>query len=46
LKLDADTRRIPVLTYATEHDADEDQEDVTERTDAEMFAPKPAVWMN
>jgi CheY-like chemotaxis protein len=46
LKLDADTRRIPVLTYATEHAADEDQEDVTERTDAEMFAPKPAVWMN
>jgi len=46
LKLDADTCRIPVLTYATEHDADEDEDDVTERTDAEMFAPKPAVWMN
>lgn len=47
LKLDADTSRIPVLTYATERDADEADEAVADETsEAEMFAPKPAVWMN
>ncbi len=46
LKLDAETSRIPILTYASERDADDSDEDVTEPADAEMFAPKPAVWMN
>jgi PleD family two-component response regulator len=46
LKLDADTSRIPVLTYATERDLDEADEAVAETSEAEMFAPKPAVWMN
>jgi len=46
LKLDADTRAIPVLTYATERDADEADEPVADPSDSEMFTPKPAAWMN
>jgi len=46
LKLDADTRDIPVLTYSTEQDADESDDEVSEPSDATMFTPKPAVRMN
>ena len=47
LKLDAATRDIPVLTYTTEYDVEEpDEEILEERADNEMFTPKPAVWMN
>jgi PleD family two-component response regulator len=46
LKLDAETCSIPVLTYASDGDSDESAEEVPEPTDLEMFAPKPAVWMN
>ena len=46
LKLDADTRDIPVLTYATNNDGDEPDEEIAEPADTEMSAPKPAVWMN
>jgi PleD family two-component response regulator len=47
LKLDAATRDIPVLTYTTEYDSEEPEEEVVEEpADSEMFAPKPAVWMN
>jgi PleD family two-component response regulator len=46
LKLDAETNRIPTLTYASERDAADDEEEVPEPSDVEMFAPKPAVWMN
>ena len=46
LKLDVETNRIPVLTYASERDGNEEEEEVAEPSDAEMFAPKPAVWMN
>lgn len=46
LKLDADTRAIPVLTYTTEYDGEEAEEDEAESSDAEMFTPKPAVRMN
>ncbi len=46
LKLDPGTRDIPVLTYATDGEPEEDEEDVTERSDAEIFTTKPAVWMN
>jgi two-component system phosphate regulon response regulator PhoB len=46
LKLDADTRDIPVLTYTTEYRGDEEDEEVAEVADNEMFASKPAVWMN
>jgi PleD family two-component response regulator len=46
LKLDDSTRAIPVLTYTTEGDAEELADDAPEPSDSEMFAPKPAVWMN
>jgi CheY-like chemotaxis protein len=46
LKLDGDTRGIPVLTYTTEYDGDEPEEDASEASDTEIFAPKPAVRMN
>src|SRR5947209_7907741 len=46
LKLDDDTRSIPVLTYTTEYEGRESQDEVAEPAEAEMFAAKPAVWMN
>jgi PleD family two-component response regulator len=46
LKLDHDTRTIPVLTYTTEYDGEDAEEDDAESSDEEMFAPKPAVRMN
>lgn len=46
LKLDEDTREIPVLTYTTEYDGQESDEEVPELSGAEMFTAKPAVWMN
>ena len=46
LKLDAETRDIPTLTYAAEGEPQQAEEEVTERSDAAMFAPKPAAWMN
>jgi len=39
LKLDADTRDIPVLTYATNNEGDEPDEEIAEPADPEMFAP-------
>ena len=46
LKLDAETRHIPVLTYTTEYDGQEQGEDVAEPSDVEILAPKPAMQMN
>ena len=46
LKLDEETREIPVLTYTEEYDGQEPEEDVTEFSGNEIFAPKAAVWMN
>ena len=47
LKLDAETQRIPVLTYTADSSSDESEEDVEEEAnDDEVFAPKAAVWMN
>ena len=46
LKLDDDTRGIPVLTYTTEYDGPEKEEEVPEMTGTEIFTAKPAVWMN
>ena len=46
LKLDPDTREIPILTYTTEPDVDEDEEEPAEPTESEIFAAKPAVRMN
>ena len=46
LKLDDETNGIPVLTYATELDGAPSEEDVSDASATEMFASKPAVWMN
>ncbi len=46
LKLDQDTRDIPVLTYAAEYDAEGAEQDVLEPAGIQMFAPKAAPVMN
>ena len=47
LKLDAETREIPVLTYTSEYDRQEADEEVPEEiSGSEIFTAKPAVWMN
>jgi CheY-like chemotaxis protein len=46
LKLDADTRDIPVLTYTTQFDGDESDGEVAEPSDHDMLGSKPAAWMN
>jgi PleD family two-component response regulator len=47
LKLDDETRDIPVLTYTTEYDGQDSEEEMPEPSEAEMFtSAKPAVWMN
>lgn len=46
LKLDQETRDIPVLTYATEYDAEDAEQDVPEPAGIEMFTPKAAPLMN
>jgi PleD family two-component response regulator len=46
LKLDDETRRIPVLTYTTEYEGQESDEEVPELAGTEMFTATPAVWMN
>jgi len=48
LKLDEDTRRIPVLTYTTEYEGSESEDEAEdeERSAGEMFATKPAIRMN
>jgi PleD family two-component response regulator len=47
LKLDDETRDIPVLTYTTEYEGqDADEEDEAEPSEVAMFAPKPAMQMN
>jgi CheY-like chemotaxis protein len=46
LKLDAETRKIPVVTYTSSRDGDENEADVPEPAEPEIFAPKAAVSMN
>ena len=41
LKLDNETRRIPVLTYTTEYEGQETNEDVPETSEMEMFVGPP-----
>ena len=45
LKLDADTREIPVVTYASDGDQDQPEEE-EEEDDAPMFTTRPAMLMN
>jgi len=46
LKLDADTRFIPILTYTTEYEGQETDDEALEPSDSEIFAPRPALRMN
>jgi len=48
LKLDDDTRGIPVLTYTTEYEGQDNEESTVEedRSDNEMFAAKAALRRN
>ena len=48
LKLDEDTRAIPVLTYTTEYEGQEADEEAAEeeRSETEILAAKPAIRMN
>jgi PleD family two-component response regulator len=47
LKLDEETREIPVLTYTTEYDGQESEDEAPEPSETEIFtSSKPAVWMN
>src|SRR5712692_8909016 len=39
LKLDPETRGIPVLTYTTEYDGQDEEEEVAEPSDTEIFTP-------
>ena len=47
LKLDDETRCIPVLTYTAEAGDEEQEDEDSEPSDAELFpATKAALWMN
>jgi PleD family two-component response regulator len=43
LKLDDETRGIPVLTYTTEYERDKADEEQDESSEAEIFAPRTVV---
>jgi CheY-like chemotaxis protein len=48
LKLDEETRSIPVLTYTTEYEGQEAEEEAAEedRSESEILVAKPAIRMN
>jgi CheY-like chemotaxis protein len=46
LKLDEETRAIPVLTFSPRFEGQQPEEEPSEPSDAEMFSPKPALRMN
>jgi len=46
LKLDPETRDIPVLTYTSELEGSEPEDEPVESNGTEIFAPKQAIWMN
>jgi CheY-like chemotaxis protein len=47
LKLDEETRRIPVLTYTNEYEGQiAEEEDAPELSDTEMFTSRPVELMN
>jgi PleD family two-component response regulator len=47
LKLDAETRSIPLITYAFEMDGRERREESTETSENPLtFRPKTELWMN
>ena len=46
LKLDDETREIPVFTYTNEHEGQNTDGDVSDFSDGEIFVPKLALRMN
>ncbi|MEO8260505.1 MAG: response regulator [Acidobacteriota bacterium] len=47
LKLDAETRAIPVLTYTNDYETDiDDDEDTPDFPGTDLFTPKPVELMN
>jgi CheY-like chemotaxis protein len=46
LKLDEETRKIPVLTYTTDTEDEQREEEATEPNESMLFAPQPAARMN
>jgi PleD family two-component response regulator len=46
LKLDEETRDIPILTFTTEFEGQETKDESPEPSDTAIFAPAPALRMN
>ena len=46
LKLDEETSRIPVVTYTSEYAGQEDEDEIAEPSETDLFTATPAVWMN
>ena len=46
LKLDEETRGIPVLTYTTEYEGQKTEDEAAEPFGTEIFTPKHAMRMN
>lgn len=46
LKIDADTRDIPVLTYTTEYAGEDTEQDSSDSSESEMFPTRAAQLMN
>lgn len=46
LKLDEETRTIPVLTFTTEYEGRDTGQEAPGPSEAEIFTPKPAIRMN
>jgi CheY-like chemotaxis protein len=46
LKIDAETRDIPVLTYTVETGRNDAEEELQDPAEAELFAAKTELWMN
>lgn len=46
LKLDERTRSIPIVTYTTEFEGQEPDDDADEAAEGEIFVAKPAMRMN
>jgi CheY-like chemotaxis protein len=46
LKLDEDTREIPILTYTAEDGNETVEPESAEPNEADVFVTKPVAWMN
>jgi hypothetical protein len=46
LKLDPETRDIPVITYTTEERVEETEPAISETPEEDLFAGNPSLWMN